>query len=240
MLNNIEIFKKSLEALNIEISDEIINKFIIYKDELIEWNKNINLTAIEDEKEIFIKHFVDSLTMITTGFVKENDKIIDVGTGAGFPGIPVKMLMENVELTLLDSLNKRINFLKHICESTNLKNVEFVHSRAEDGGQNSKYREKYDIATARAVASLPVLLEYCTPFVKVGGYFICLKGPSVEEELKEAKKAISILGLEFVEKNDIILPYTDIKHSVLIFKKVKNTPTKYPRNAGKVSKNPIK
>lgn len=239
-MNNREILKNGLNELNIAIDDIKIDKFEKYKDLLIEWNKNINLTAIEDEKEIYIKHFIDSVSTLTTGYIKNTDKIIDVGTGAGFPGIPLKLCIDNLNLTLLDSLNKRINFLKEVCASINLESVEFIHGRAEDFGQDINYREKYDIATARAVAGLPILLELCVPFIKLGGYFICLKGPSLNEELKESKKAMEVLGVEFVEKIDIGLPYTDIKHKILILKKVKNTPTKYPRKAGKPSKSPIK
>ncbi|SHK04313.1 16S rRNA (guanine527-N7)-methyltransferase [Tepidibacter formicigenes DSM 15518] len=239
-LNNREILKNGLNELNISIDDFKIDKFEKYKDLLVEWNKKINLTAIEDEKEIYIKHFIDSLSCLIKNYIKDNDKIIDVGTGAGFPGIPLKVCLNDLNLTLLDSLNKRINFLKEVCSSLELENVEFVHGRAEDFGKDEKYREKYDIATARAVASLPILLEYCTPFIKVGGYFVCLKGPSIGEELKESKKAMDVLGMEFVEKIDVKLPFTDINHNILILKKVKNTPTKYPRKAGKPSKNPIK
>lgn len=238
-MNNREVLESGLNELGIIIDDIKIGKFQKYKDLLIEWNKNINLTAIEDEKEIYIKHFIDSVSCLTTGYIKDRDKIIDVGTGAGFPGIPINMILENVNLTLLDSLNKRINFLKEVCKSTELKNVEFVHGRAEDFGQKLDYREKYDIATARAVAGLPILLELCVPFIKVGGYFVCLKGPSLDEELKESKKAMKELGVEFVERVDLILPHTDIKHNILVLKKIKNTPTKYPRKAGKPSKNPI-
>lgn len=239
-MDNREILKSGLNELGIDIDDFKIDKFEKYKDLLIEWNKNINLTAIEDEKEIYIKHFIDSISCLTTNYIKDGDKIIDVGTGAGFPGIPIKMILENVDLTLLDSLNKRINFLKEVCTSADFKSVEFVHGRAEDFGQNPDYREKYDIATARAVAGLPVLLELCVPFIKVGGYFVCLKGPSLDEELKQSKKAIEELGMEFVERVDIKLPHTDIKHNILVLKKIKNTPTKYPRKAGKPSKSPIK
>ncbi|SHH30646.1 16S rRNA (guanine(527)-N(7))-methyltransferase RsmG [Tepidibacter thalassicus] len=239
-MKNKEILKRGLEELNISVDDLKIDKFEKYKNLLIEWNKNINLTAIEDEKEIYIKHFIDSVSCLLTGYIKDYDKIIDVGTGAGFPGIPLRVCLENINLTLLDSLNKRINFLREVCNSLDLDNVEFIHGRAEDFGKDEDYREKYDVATARAVASLPILLEYCTPFIKVGGYFVCLKGPSIYEELKESEKAIEILGMEFVEKVDVKLPFTDINHNILILKKIKNTPTKYPRKAGKPSKNPIK
>ncbi|WP_079412702.1 16S rRNA (guanine(527)-N(7))-methyltransferase RsmG [Alkalithermobacter paradoxus] len=239
-MNNKEILINGLKELNIDADESLFYKFETYKELLLEWNKKINLTAIEDEKEIYIKHFIDSLSCFTTQYIKNGDSVIDVGTGAGFPGVPFKIYKEDLKLTLLDSLNKRINFLKEVCTNLKLKDVEFVHGRAEDFGQNPDYREKYDIATARAVANLAVLLEYCVPFIKVGGHFICLKGPSADEEMKDSQKAIQTLGMEFVEKINIKLPYTDINHVILVFKKIKNTPKKYPRKAGKPSKEPIK
>jgi 16S rRNA (guanine527-N7)-methyltransferase len=239
-MNNIDILKNGINQFGIQISDEKINKFVKYKDLILEWNQKINLTAIEDEKEIYIKHFIDSVSSIMKGYIKDDISIIDVGTGAGFPGIPLRICLDNVNLTLLDSLNKRINFLEEVCSQTNLDNVKFIHGRAEDFGQNPDFREKYDVATARAVAGLPVLLEYCTPFIKVGGYFVCLKGPNANAELEESKNAMDVLGVEFVEKIDINLPYTELKHNILVLQKVRNTPDKYPRKAGKPSKSPIK
>ncbi|KXZ40754.1 16S rRNA (guanine527-N7)-methyltransferase [Alkalithermobacter thermoalcaliphilus JW-YL-7 = DSM 7308] len=239
-MNNKDLFINGLKQLNIDADETLFDKFEIYKDLLLEWNQKINLTAIEDEREIYIKHFIDSLSCFKTNYIKEGDFVIDVGTGAGFPSLPWKIYKESLNLSLLDSLNKRINFLKQVCLDLNLENVEFIHGRAEDFGQNENYREKYDIATARAVASLPVLLEYCVPFIKLGGYFICLKGPLADEELKESKKAMNTLGVEFIEKIQVNLPYTDINHNILVFKKFKNTPGKYPRKSGKPSKAPIK
>lgn len=166
--------------------------------------------------------------------------IIDVGTGAGFPGVPLKVCLGNTKVTLLDSLNKRINFLQEVCNQLELEDVEFIHGRAEDFGKNPDYREQYDIATARAVAGLPILMEFCVPFIKVGGYFVCLKGPNADLELEESKKAMEVLGIEFVEKLDIKLPETDLNHNILVFKKVSETPSKYPRKAGKPAKSPIK
>ena len=239
-MNNREILKKGLEDLGITASDKILNDFKIYREILVDWNQKMNLTGIEDEKEVYIKHFLDSVSSVKNNYIKDGISIIDVGTGAGFPGLPLRICLENIELTLLDSLNKRINFLQEVSDSLELDNIEFIHGRAEDFGKLEEYREQYDVATARAVAGLPILMEFCVPFVKVGGYFICLKGPNANLELEESKVAMEVLGIEFIEKIDVELPETDLNHNILVFKKVRNTPEKYPRKAGKPSKNPIK
>ncbi|MCT4618124.1 MAG: 16S rRNA (guanine(527)-N(7))-methyltransferase RsmG [Marinisporobacter sp.] len=238
-MNSIEILQKGSEELGLTLNEDQMDQFLKYKDLLIEWNEKINLTAITDEKEVMIKHFLDSLCCMTLPFIKENDKVIDVGTGAGFPGIPINIYYPNVELTLLDSLNKRIKFLQEVCENVGLKSVDFQHGRAEDFGQNKNFREKYDVAVARAVAPLNVLCEYCLPFVKVGGYFVCQKGPNIDEEMKTSKKAIEVLGGRFVEKKDIKLPFSDITHNIVVIEKIKKTPTKYPRKAGTPTKKPL-
>lgn len=235
-----DILKDGSKEMNIEITDHQIDQLIKYKDILLEWNQKMNLTAISEEKEVMIKHFLDSLSCIQTKYLTNEGRMIDVGTGAGFPGVPLKIALPNIELTLLDSLKKRISFLEEVCRETNLINVEFLHGRAEDFGQNKVYREKYDYAVSRAVAALNVLVEYCLPFVKVGGYFICQKGPGLIEELPEAKNAIKILGGEVVDQIVIDLPFSDITHHILVIKKIKQTPIKYPRKAGKPSKEPIK
>ncbi|MBY2477353.1 16S rRNA (guanine(527)-N(7))-methyltransferase RsmG [Clostridioides difficile] len=238
-MNNIELLKNGIEDFNIVTNDSMLEKFKKYREILVDWNQKMNLTGIEDEKEVYVKHFLDSISAVKNGYIKNGMSIIDVGTGAGFPGIPLKICLDNLELTLLDSLNKRINFLEEVGRELELANIKFIHGRAEDFGKDEKYREKYDIATARAVAGLPILMEFCVPFVKVGGYFICLKGPNANLELEESQKAIDILGLEFVEKIDVELPEIDLNHNILIFKKIKETPVKYPRKAGKPAKNPI-
>ena len=235
-----DILRDGSKELNIEITDNQIDQLIKYKDILLEWNEKMNLTAIEEEREVMIKHFLDSLSCIQTKYLKSEGKMIDVGTGAGFPGVPLKIALPNIELTLLDSLKKRIGFLEEVCRENNLSNVEFVHGRAEDVGQNKAYREKYDYAVSRAVASLNVLVEYCLPFVKIGGYFICQKGPGLIEELPEAKNAIKLLGGQVVDQIAVTLPFSDIMHHILVIKKIKQTPSKYPRKAGKPSKEPIK
>lgn len=239
-MSNIEILKSGLNRFGIETNDTMLSNFVKYRELLAEWNEHMNLTGIVDEKEVFIKHFLDSVSCVEKGYIKDGVSIIDVGTGAGFPGLPLRISLPNIKLTLLDSLNKRINFLQEVSTSLNLDSIEFIHGRAEDFGKSPEYREQFDIATARAVAGLPVLMEFCVPFVKVGGYFVCLKGPNANTELEESKAAMEALGVEFMEKIDVELPQTDLKHNILVFKKVKNTPDKYPRKAGKPVKNPIK
>lgn len=239
-MNNRDILKKGLEDLGITASDKVLNNFNIYREILVDWNQKMNLTGIEDEKEVYIKHFLDSVSSVKDNYIKDGVSIIDVGTGAGFPGLPLRICLENIKLTLLDSLNKRINFLQEVSNSLELDNIEFIHGRAEDFGKLEEYREQYDIATARAVAGLPILMEFCVPFIKVGGHFVCLKGPNANLELEESKAAMEALGIEFIDKIDVELPETDLNHNILVFKKVKSTPDKYPRKAGKPSKTPIK
>ncbi|MDF2590618.1 MAG: methyltransferase GidB [Clostridia bacterium] len=233
------ILKSGLQQLNIETTPEILDKFEVLKGLLIEWNEKINLTAITESNEVDIKHFVDSASCIATGYIRDGSEVIDVGTGAGFPGLPIKILNDSLKVTLLDSLNKRIKYLEDVVNKLQLSNMKLVHSRAEDGGINKQYREKYDIALSRAVAAMNVLCEYCLPFVKVGGYFICQKGPSYKEELENAKNAIELLGGRIKEIKSYKLAYSDITHYVIIIEKVKQTPSNYPRKAGKPAAEPI-
>lgn len=224
-----------------DLSDEKHNKFQKYMNLLIEWNKNINLTAITDKDEIELKHFVDSLTI--NKYISDNSKVIDVGTGAGFPGIPLKIYNESLDITLLDSLNKRINFLNHVIEELNLNKIKAVHSRAEDAAKNLDYREKFDVATSRAVANLSTLVEYLLPFVRVNGICICMKGPNVEEELGRAKKAIEVLGGRIEKVDNLKLAAdgaeNDLERNIIIIRKVRKCSSKYPRKAGMPSKEPI-
>ncbi|GAA0226066.1 16S rRNA (guanine(527)-N(7))-methyltransferase RsmG [Metaclostridioides mangenotii] len=238
-MNNRDLLKSGIEGFGIDVDESMLDKFSNYREILVEWNQKMNLTGIEEEKEVFIKHFLDSISSVKNGYIKDGISIIDVGTGAGFPGIPLRVCLKDIKLTLLDSLNKRINFLQTVGEELDLNNINYIHGRAEDFGKDADYREKYDVATARAVAGLPALLELCIPFVKVGGYFICLKGPNADLELEDSKNAMRLLGVEFVEKIDIVLPDIDLSHNILVFVKKMKTPSKYPRKAGKPSKNPI-
>lgn len=233
-----QIIKENMSKIEIELNNEQIEQFFKYMNLLIEWNKKINLTAIIEPKEIIIKHFVDCGTILK--YIEETDNIIDVGTGAGFPGIPVKILKNNINITLIDSLNKRINFLSEVIKELGLEKVKIVHGRAEDLAQNKEYREKYDKVISRAVANLATLSEYDLPFIKIKGKMIAMKGYEIEEELNNAKKAIEILGgkVEKVEKFSLI--DTENKRSIILVNKLKSTPRQYPRKAGKPSKEPIK
>lgn len=220
-----------------DIDNVSAEKFAVYMELLREWNEKINLTAITDEEGILVKHFFDSCSI--SEFVDNNSKIIDVGTGAGFPGLPLKIVNDTLNLTLVDSLNKRINFLNEVKDKLGLKNVETVHGRAEDIGIDNKYREKYDFAVSRAVAELRILVEYLLPLVKVGGKVIAMKGPNIDEEVKNAKKAVKLLGGEIERIESFRLGNTDNERTVIIIKKIKNTESKYPRKAGIPRKNPL-
>ena len=231
---SIEIQNK-LNKININIDEKKIKQFYDYMNLLLEWNEKINLTAITDEKDIILKHFIDSLTI--EKYLGEGKNIVDIGTGAGFPGIPLNIINNKLQYVLVDSLNKRINFLNLIINKINLNNIYTVHSRAEDYAKNE--REKYDIATSRAVASLNVLLEYLLPLVKVGGICICMKGSNINEELINANKALEILGGKIEKIEEITLPDSDNIRNIIIVRKIKETPKKYPRKAGMASKEPI-
>lgn len=227
--------KEKAKLINIEIEDVKIEKFYNYMNLLLEWNEKINLTAITEPNEVILKHFIDSATIIK--YIENNMSIVDVGTGAGFPGIPLNIIKSNAKYTLVDSLNKRINFLNEVIEKLGLQNINTVHSRIEDFAKNNK--EKFDIATSRAVASLNVLLEYLLPLVKVGGICICMKGSNAKEEIENASKALEILGGKIEKIEEIILPNSDIVRNIIIVRKIKTTPNKYPRKAGMATKEPI-
>lgn len=234
---NIKTLLEGAVDLGIELDIEQQQFFIIYKKLLKEWNEKINITAITDDEEIDIKHFLDSLTL--EGYFKGSKKVIDVGTGGGFPGLPLKIYNDKLDITLLDSLNKRIVFLDKVIDTLKLNKIQTIHGRAEELGRNIKYREKYDICVSRAVASLDTLSEYCLPFVKVGGCFISMKGSNVDEELQAAEKGIKILGGKVIKKELVTIPKSDIVHSLIIVEKIKETPTKYPRAGGKPKNKPL-
>ncbi len=231
-----EIEEKS-SKIDINLDNEICNKLYNYMNLLLEWNEKINLTAITDEKEIILKHFIDSFTI--NKFINSGDKMLDIGTGAGFPGLPIKIIRPEVDVFLMDSLNKRINFLNEVIESLQLKNIEAFHSRAEEMAKNNKFREKFDVVTSRAVAKLNILLEYMLPYTKVNGKCLCMKGPNIEEEIKEAEKALKILGGEIEKIEKIILPDSNIERKIIIIRKKSATPLKYPRKAGMPTKEPL-
>ena len=235
-------FKGSLiensKKIGVILDDEAVEKLYKYKNLVVEWNEKINLTAITEDKEFIIKHLVDSLTV--SKYIEENKTVIDVGTGAGFPGIPLKIVHKNNEMILFDSLNKRLKVLEDIIKKINIMKVSTLHGRAEEIFKNKLYREKYDIAVSRAVASLNVLVELMLPAVKIGGICICLKGNNAELEIKDAKKAIKELGGEIINVEKILLPELNLERNIIIVKKVKNTPNKYPRKPGTPQKEPIK
>ncbi len=220
------------------ISEKEANQFDKYMQLLLEWNEKINLTAITEPDQIILKHFIDSTTILK--YIKDNDKVIDIGTGAGFPGIPIKIMNETLDITLVDSLNKRVNFLNEIIQSLELDKIQVIHARAEELGRNKEHREVYDVAVSRAVANLSTLLEYLMPFVKVGGICICMKGPNIEEELKTAENAIIELGGKLEKVDNFYLPNSDIERNIIIIKKIKKIKDKYPRKAGTPAKEPIK
>lgn len=233
-----ENMKNKLEKLKIHFCVEQSEQFFEYMNLLIEWNEKMNLTAITAPEDIILKHFVDSITILNE--IEDGSKIIDVGTGAGFPGIPLSIMNPTLKITLVDSLNKRLIFLQEVVNKLNLKNVEIIHARAEEIGQNKKYREKFDISTSRAVANLSTLSEYLIPLVKIGGKTISMKAGDAQEEINEAKKAIKILGGEIEKIDEFNLPESDIGRTVVIIDKTETTPNKYPRKAGTPSKEPIK
>ncbi len=226
------------DCAKIELTEHQLEQFDLYKDLLIEWNEKMNLTAITEPSEIATKHFLDSLYGLK--FIQNAKTLIDVGTGAGFPGVPLKIARPELSLTLLDSLNKRLNFLSEVTDKLNLSDVCCIHSRAEDGAKaTSSLRESFDIATSRAVANLSVLAEYCLPYVKLGGVFLAYKGGEVYDELAGAENAIELLGGETTGVFKYTIPKTDITHSIVVIKKVRSTPPQYPRLQGKIQKKPL-
>ena len=222
----------------IKLDDTALIRFEKYMRLVVEWNEKINLTSITDEDEFIVKHFYDSLTLLSAIDIKEGAKIIDVGTGAGFPGIPLKIARPDIQLTLLDSLNKRLVFLQEQVLKTLELEAEIIHGRAEDISKNENYREQFDIATSRAVANLSSLSEYCIPYVKVGGFFVSMKGPDSNEEIKNAERAVKILGGKYDMVENLTLP-DGSGRSIVVIDKIKKTPEKYPRRGVKINKNPL-
>ncbi|KGR75449.1 16S rRNA (guanine(527)-N(7))-methyltransferase RsmG [Ureibacillus sinduriensis] len=236
---NEQQFIEALKEMGIELSDTQIGQFKKYFELLVEWNEKMNLTAITDLEGVYLKHFYDSISASFYFDFTKVESLCDVGAGAGFPSLPIKICFPHLHVTIVDSLNKRITFLNHLSEQLQLENVSFVHARAEEFGQNEKYREKFDVVTARAVARLSVLSELCLPIAKEGGFFVALKAAAGPEELKDAKKAISTLGASLKEEFSYSLPIEESDRTLYIFDKIKKTPKKYPRKPGIPNKTPI-
>lgn len=242
-----ENLRKALKQLNIMHDQQTIQKFQDYMDKLLEYNKSINLTAITDAKEFVNKHYIDSIKIATSKEFQGVERIIDVGTGGGFPGIPLAIIAPEKEFILIDSLNKRLKIVEEIANEIGINNIKVIHGRAEDLGHDSSLREKFPLAVSRAVAAMPTLAEYCLPFVEVGGSFVAYKGPTAEKELKDGEKAIDILGgkLDRIEMDDQYVEEvgSDNKdsnnHNLIFIKKIKNIPDKYPRKAGTPTKQPL-
>ena len=234
-MNKLEFIEK-VKLLNIKISDVQAENFFIYMKLLLEWNKKMNLTAITNEDEVILKRLRDR---VTRNKYMNGKKLIGIGTGAGFPSIPLKIVNKDIPFILVDSLNKRINFLDEVRRKLQLENLVLIHSRAEDLALKEEYRENIDIVVARAVASLRILVEYMLPFVKMGGLCICMKGPNIEDEIESAQNAIDILGGKIEKIEKIILPESNIERSIILIRKIKKTNSKYPRKAGIPSKNPL-
>ncbi|MBU3134467.1 16S rRNA (guanine(527)-N(7))-methyltransferase RsmG [Clostridium gasigenes] len=235
-----ELMKSASTEADLELSEYQYNQFIKYMRLLQEWNEKVNLTTIIEDEEVIKKHFIDCIKSFKSKPIREAKTVIDVGTGAGFPGIPIAIMNPKIKVTLLDSLNKRVNFLNTVVNELGLTNVTTIHARAEDGARKVELREKFDVATSRAVANMAVLTEFCMPYVKVKGYFVALKGPSIVEELKNGKAAIKILGGELQRVIEVNIEDTDLRHNIVEIKKIKLCSKLYPRKAGSINKDPLK
>lgn len=238
---NPEIFAEELANYGFKLSSKQKEQFATYYNKLIEFNKKVNLTRITDKNEVYLKHFFDSITPLLefSDLFKGEKSLCDVGAGAGFPSLPIKILCPDLSITIVDSLGNRLKFLDELVSDLSLDKVTLVHSRAEDAGQNKNLREKFDLVTGRAVARMSVLSEYCLPLAKVDGYLVALKGPKAQDELAEAKNAIEVLGGSVKEVKELTLPDTDDERTLIVVKKVKATPKKYPRQAGTPNRKPL-
>ena len=233
------LLEKGMDTYSISLTDRQICQFLTYYELLIEWNSVMNLTGITEYEEVVTKHFIDSLSLAGCVNLRKIGSVIDVGTGAGFPGIPLKIVFPHLKITLLDSLKKRICFLDEVIKKLELADVETLHGRAEDYARPGLEREQYDLSVSRAVANLTTLAEYCLPFVRKGGFFVSYKQEKVTEELDHAEKAIRVLGGKIKEKKNFILPDSDLHRTILLIEKIKETPARFPRKAGTPSKEPL-
>ena len=235
-----EALRKALEVMGAPADDETVNKYQQYMDGVLDWNEKVNLTNITDPEEFIIKHFIDSIICVDYPEFEEARKVIDVGTGGGFPGVPLAIAAPDKEFVLMDSLNKRLKIIDELCGQIGIGNVTTVHARAEELAKNKAHREQYDLCVSRAVANMAVLAEYCLPFIKMGGCLMAYKGPDADREVEEARKALFLLGGQVEEIREGNLKEFGIDHKVVIIKKVKNTPSKFPRKAGTPAKEPLK
>lgn len=234
-----QLLLEGAKSLGIELSERQLEQFIRYRELLQEWNEKMNLTAITEDREVITKHFLDCMTVNNALDMYAQKTVIDIGTGAGFPGLVIKIAFPHLKVTLVDALKKRLTFLQEVISELGLEGVECVHSRAEDLGKNKTYRERFDICASRAVANLAVLSEYTLPFVKINGYLIALKGQKLDEELEQGEKSVGILGGELEAVVDATVPFTDLNHKIAKIKKVRQTALKYPRKAGEPTKAPL-
>lgn len=232
-------FVDNCKNMGISLSEQQQEQFLRYYEILIEWNSFMNLTGITEFDEVMKKHFEDSLELVRVFSIKDIHTLLDVGTGAGFPGIPLKIAFPHLRVVLLDSLGKRVKFLNHVIEQLGLQDIKAIHGRAEDFARDSMYREQFDVTVSRAVANLSSLSEYCIPYTKINGFFISYKSGKIEEELEQAEKAVSVLGGKVQNVDKFILSDTDMERSLVVIRKVKETPKKYPRKAGLPSREPI-
>ncbi|KZE63697.1 16S rRNA (guanine(527)-N(7))-methyltransferase RsmG [Fictibacillus phosphorivorans] len=236
---NVELFQSSLKEKGVQLSDKQLSQFERYYELLVEWNEKMNLTAITEKEEVYLKHFYDS---VTAGFYFDFNQTItvcDVGAGAGFPAIPLKIVYPDIKLTVVDSLNKRIGFLQHVTDELGLENVSLHHDRAETFAQRPEFRQNFDLVMARAVARLSVLSELCLPLVKIGGHFLGMKGANLPEEVKDGEKAVKLLGGKIKDVHSFLLPIEESERNIVIIEKVKDTPKKFPRKPGTPNKSPI-
>jgi 16S rRNA (guanine527-N7)-methyltransferase len=239
MVYDMQLLTDGCAQLGFKLQDRQVSQFERYLSLLLEWNTRFNLTAITDPNDIMIQHFLDSVSVLKLDLIKDNALLLDMGSGAGFPGIPIKILMPDIQLTLVDAVKKKTLFLKEVIKELELTQSEAIHARAEDLARTGSKREAYDIVVSRAVAELRVLFEYCLPFVKTGGYFIAHKGPNAVDEIVNAKRALQILGGQEPKAENIQVPYSERTHILVVTKKIAKTPKAYPRNAGKPKKSPL-
>lgn len=233
-------FKRGLEELEIELTEKQFQQFIQYYELLVEKNKVMNLTGITEWEEVVQKHFLDSLSLVYAVDIEDGMKMLDLGTGAGFPGIPLKIAFPQIDIVLLDSLNKRIKFLQEVIDTLDLKQIKAFHGRAEEFAQKKEYREKFEVVVSRAVANLSTLSEYCIPFLEIGGAFVSYKSGEIQEELEQADRAILELGGSLASIETFTLPDSDVSRSLVVIEKEESTKKKYPRGGGKPSKDPMK